>query len=107
MCRRHEGVADAPEISPALPEFRTTVDFPFSYTGVDFAGPLFVAEGTEMKVYIALFTCGVSRALYLDLVPDLTGDEFLRCFKRVTARHGIPKEMKSDMGRPSRQQQSP
>ena len=49
VCRRHEGVAYAPEISPALPEFRTTVDFPFSYTGVDFAGPLFVAEGAEMK----------------------------------------------------------
>ena len=48
------------------------------------------------KVYIALFTCGVSRALYLDLVPDLTGDAFLRCFKRFTAHHGIPKEMKSD-----------
>ena len=100
VCRRHEGVAYAPEISPALPEFRTTVDFPFSYTGVDFAGPLFVAEGAEMKkVYIALFTCGVSRALYLDLVPDLTGDAFLRCFKRFTARHGIPKEMKSDNGK--------
>ena len=76
------------------------MDFPFSYTSVDFAGPLFVAEGAEMKkVYIALFTCRVSRALYLDLVPDLTGEAFLRCFKQFTACHGIPKEMKSDNGK--------
>ena len=45
---------------------------------------------------LALFTCAVSRAIHLDLVSDLAADTFLRCFKRFTARFGIPREIKSD-----------
>ena len=97
VCRRLESKPYAPEDSPPLPEFRTKVDFPFSYVGVDFAGPLFVREGADTKkVYIALFTCAVSRALHLDLVPDLSAETFLRCFKRFTARFGIPRHVTSD-----------
>ena len=97
VCRRYEGAPYQAEAAPPLPEFRTSVDYPFSFTGVDFAGPLYVKEGTESKkVYIALYTCGVSRAVHLDLVPDLSAEAFLRSFKRFTARFGVPREMKSD-----------
>ena len=97
VCNRLESRCYAPEDTPPLPEFRTKVDFPFSYVGVDFAGPLYVKEGAEMrKVYIALYTCAVSRAVHLDLVLDLSADTFLRCFKRFTARFGVPKHITSD-----------
>ncbi|KAH7940352.1 hypothetical protein HPB52_023539 [Rhipicephalus sanguineus] len=40
---------------------------PFEVTCVDFAGPLLVKEATTTKSYIALFTCGVTRAIHLEL----------------------------------------
>ena len=56
-----------------LPNFCVKEDPPF--TGVDFAGLLFVrAEilNETQKVWICLYTCCVVRAISLDLVPDLT-----------------------------------
>ena len=35
-------------------------------------------------------------AVHVELVPDLTALTFLRCFKRFTARRGIPLEVISD-----------
>ena len=51
------------------------------------------------KVWICLFTCCVTRAVHLEIVPDLSADSFLRCFKRFTARRGIPHKMISDNGK--------
>ena len=34
--------------------------------------------------------------MHLELVPDLTAQTFLRCFKRFTSRRGIPVEVISD-----------
>jgi len=43
------------------------------------------------KVYIALYTCGSSRAVHLDVVPDLSEETFSRGFKRFICRRGIPR----------------
>ena len=68
---------------------------------VDFAGPLYVMQpGTgQVKVWIALYTCCVTRVLNLELVPDMTVATFLRSFKRFSARQGLPVSMISDNGR--------
>ena len=47
-------------------------------------------------MYLTLFTCASSRAVHLDLVPELSTQAFIRCFHRFTARRGIPREMISD-----------
>ena len=81
-----------------LPRFRVRETEPFAKTGVDFAGPLYVknaANGTD-KIYIALFSCCVSRALHLDLVKDISATEFLRCLRRFSARRGTPALIVSD-----------
>ncbi|XP_028404090.1 uncharacterized protein LOC114526763 [Dendronephthya gigantea] len=83
----------------ALPRFRVTKSAPFANSGVDFAGPLFVKAkyGKSMnKVYIALFTCCVTRAVHLELVENLKAPTFLRCFRRFVGRRGTPKIMASD-----------
>ena len=49
-----------------------------------------------MKAYILLFSCSVSSALYLELVPDITASEFIRCLKRLTDRRGRAKIIYSD-----------
>ena len=68
------------------PEFRLMDDPAFSSTGVDYAGPLYVYGTVERreessKVYILLYTCASSRAVHLDLTPDLTAGAFLRLYR--------------------------
>ena len=61
---------------PPLPNFRVREDPAFTYTGVDFAGPLSVrvsGTSTVSKVWICLFTC---RAVHLDAVLDQSTQTF-------------------------------
>ena len=70
---------------------------PFSCVEVDFAGPLYVKEGSgdEEGLYRTIHLC-YQPCCALDLVLDLSAGTFLRCFKRFTARFGVPKHITSD-----------
>ena len=60
-----------PDPAPLL-KWRVHDATPFSVTGVDFTGALFVKTSTkEEKVYICLFTCAATRAVHLKIVEDL------------------------------------
>lgn len=98
ICRRHEGKTYSAPRPPALPEFRVTETQPFSCTGVDFAGPLFIRSSNEHsgKVYLVLFTCISTRAVHLEICPDLSTDAFLRSLSRMKARKGTPRVLISD-----------
>ena len=100
ICRRLQGKPYSPPTAPSLPSFRITKEQPFTFTGVDFAGPLYVKGNSEMrKTYVSVYTCAVSKALHLDTVPDLTAEAFIRNFCRVAARCGLPRELNSDNGK--------
>ena len=54
-------------------------------------------SGTQMrKMYIALFSCAVTRAIHLDITEDLETGTFLRCFRKFIARRGVPQLIISD-----------
>ena len=53
-------------------------------------------NGREMKVYICLFTCAVTRAIHLEVVTDLTEENFLQAFRRFVSRRSLPYTMISD-----------
>ena len=53
-------------------------------------------KGEMEKVYIALFSCCVIRAVHLELVEDLSAAAFRRYLRRFTARHGTPALIVSD-----------
>ena len=76
---------------------RTQMTQPFQVTGVDFTGALYVRrpEG-EMKVYVCLFTCAVTRAVYLEVVTNLSVETFLLALKRFSGRRSTPKTIISD-----------
>ena len=79
VCCRHKGDLYSALTAPSLPQIHTTADFPFPFTGVGFARPLYFKDGNaSSKGYIALFTSGVTCTIHLDLVPDLAPDMFLR-----------------------------
>lgn len=84
---------------PPLPLERTSICVPFTYTGVDFFGPLYVKccdDNLQVKVYGVIFTCLTVRALHLDLLSNLTSSEFLLAFKRFISTRGLPKKLISD-----------
>ena len=97
ICKRFEGKPIAMPPAPQLPEDRVSTQAPFTMTGVDFAGPLYVQSPREScKVYICLFTCGSTRAIHLELTEDLTATSFLLAFRRFTSRRRLPSKMMSD-----------
>ena len=102
-CKKLLGKAFDKQPIPLLPKFRVADDWAFLRIGVDFAGPLYVNNiyrKKEMnKCYIALFTCVSSRAIHLELVPNLTAESFIRAFKRSIGRHGFPSIVISDNGK--------
>ena len=97
VCKRHHGKPySAPEPAP-LPKDRLRDVPPFTVTGVDFTGALYVQEATgERKVYICLFTCSNTRAIHLEIVEDLTVETFLLAFRRFVSRKSLPHIMMSD-----------
>ena len=104
VCRRFEGQPYKAPSPPPLPHFRVQEQHPFTYTGLDYAGPLFVkpvgqCKDNNVKVWICLFTCCIVRAIHLELVPTLSTQSFIRCFKRFSARRGVPKLIVSDNGK--------
>jgi len=48
------------------------------------------------KVYVALFSCCVTRAIRLELVEDLSAGAFRRCLRTFIARNGTPALIVSD-----------
>ncbi|KRX59200.1 hypothetical protein T09_12309 [Trichinella sp. T9] len=74
VCRRVETQPYRLRMSD-LPADRVTESPPFSHTGVDFAGPLFVrpeGQGRNARVnkaYVCIFTCMTTRAAFGDLFP--------------------------------------
>ena len=99
ICRRFQAKPYHSLPAPQLPSFRVNEAQPFSYTGVDFAGPLYVREtiaSTSRKAWICLYTCCVTRAVHLEVVPDMTAQAFIRSFKRFTSRRGFPVRVISD-----------
>ncbi|XP_039759903.1 uncharacterized protein LOC120633641 [Pararge aegeria] len=84
-----------------LPKDRTKLEFPFLHTGVDYAGPVLIANrkgrGAKLtKAYICIFVCFAVKALHLELVTDLTKEAFLAAFLRFISRHGKPISVTSD-----------
>ena len=69
-CKRLEGKSYGRASQADLPEFRVRQAAPFSQVGIDFAGPIFVKQdqggNCSSKVYIALFSCCVTRAIHLE-----------------------------------------
>ena len=97
-CKRLDGKAFKPGPVGELTTFRATQTLPFSNTGVDFAGPLYVKNNTDEmeKVYIVLFTCCVTRAGHLELVAHLDTSAFINCLRRFCSRRGTPRLINSD-----------
>ena len=76
---------------------KTTESRPFQIISTDFVYPIIYSAKIkkEKKSYILLFTCSVTRAIHLELLPDQTKEEFIRALKRLIARRGYSDNAKT------------
>lgn len=96
-CARYRA-KPAAEVIPPLPAFRLEESNPYSFTGIDFAGPVMVKdnEGNKSEAYIVLYVCALTRAVSLDLTPDFTSFEFLLSLRKFINRHPAVRTIISD-----------
>ena len=86
-----------------LPPERVTPDMVFEHVGLDFAGPLYLKQGsvckpTILKSYVCVFVLMAVKAVHLELVSDLLTESFITCLRRFVARRGKPSSIWSDHG---------
>uniref|UniRef100_A0A914ZDX7 Integrase catalytic domain-containing protein n=1 Tax=Panagrolaimus superbus TaxID=310955 RepID=A0A914ZDX7_9BILA len=87
-----------PEMA-ALPSSRVTQCTPFQHIGVDCAGPFTVkTNGEDVKTWIVLFTCLTTRAVYLDMVKEMSALAFINALRRFASTCGTPLSILSDNG---------
>ena len=92
ICRHYEGGPYKMPTMPPLPTKCVSQSTPFSHSGVDYFGPLFIKSKMDTKkVWVCLYTCLATRAVHLELT-----EQFLLGFRRFLASHGKPKEIISD-----------
>ncbi|XP_045213485.2 uncharacterized protein LOC123564176 [Mercenaria mercenaria] len=97
-CRKINSPPYSAPDPPPLPAYRVESSPPFTTTGVDYSGALFVKSetGLESKAYVCLFTCAATRAIHLELVHDLTENSFIQAFRRFVSRRSLPRMIISD-----------
>ena len=99
MCRIKNPKTLVQEMAP-LPAERTSMAPPFTYIGVDHAGPYYVTDGqAQHKVYVSLYTCLSTRMTHLELQLGLTTESFIMTFRRMISRRGWPQRIYSDSHR--------
>ena len=100
-CRRFRAQAYTCPPPGNLPKDQTEDQTPFQVIGVDSAGPLRyrMKPKTEGKAYVLLYACSLTRAMYIDLVPNLETTEFIRSLKCFITRRGRPQRIYSDNGK--------
>ena len=84
-----------------LPVDRTEGSYPFQVVGVDYARPIVykASKKLEVKTYILLFACSLTRAVHLEPLTDQTTEGFTKCLKRFITRLGRPTKVYSDNGK--------
>ena len=62
-----------------MPTDRTKQDLPFLVIGTDYAGPFICrTKGKrDIKVYLLLFACSLTRAVHLEILPNQRTQEFI------------------------------
>ncbi|XP_076285566.1 uncharacterized protein LOC143211619 [Lasioglossum baleicum] len=101
-CARFNARLAEQQMAP-LPAVRTVPARPFTFTGLDYAGPFLLktsgGRGQRCsKGYVAIFICMVVKAVHIEVVSDLTTAAFLAAFARFVARRGLCHTVYSDNG---------
>ena len=111
VCKRQNAKLGV-QVTAPLPVVGVSLDshrlvYPFAAVGLDYFGPLYVKIGPNTrsrrdpsmnKRYGCIFTCLRYRAVYIELVNNLSTDSFINAVLRFVSRRGPPGILYSDNG---------
>ena len=98
LCRKLRGGVSG-QVMADLPYDRLEPAPPFTYSGVDLFGPLYIKEGRiEKKRWGCLFTCLATRAIHIEVAHSLSTDSFLNAYRRFIGRRGPIRQLRCDCG---------
>ena len=102
VCRRCSAKPN-PQLMGQLPKERVTPDAVFNNVGLDYAGPVYLKQGSIrkpviVKAYVCIFVSLSTKAVHIEAVSDLTSEAFLACLRRFISRRGKPTLLWSDHG---------
>ena len=99
-CQRFESLPYKYPTPPHLPEFRVEEGDAFSSVGTDLAGLLYVRNSLKdtntHKVWIVIFTCTLSRGVHLEIMEDMSVEQFILALRCFISRRGCPQRIVSD-----------
>lgn len=76
-----------------------TYEPPFTFTGIDYFGPLYVTvRRSKEKRWGVMFTCLTTRAVHIEIAYKLDTDSCLMSIRSFMMIRGQPKEFRSDRG---------
>ena len=110
LCQRLHSSAVSQSVGDLPPWRLEEKPRPFSYVGVDYAGPLWCFRETnssdkrkkyraterDKKLYIVLFTCMQIRAVHFEVVESMAVEPLNMAVRRFMARKGKPRVFYSD-----------
>ena len=101
LCRR-VNPQPSPQLMGDLPTVRTKANQPvFTDVGMDFAGPYTIRHGrgqARTEASICIFICMATKAIHLEVVPDMKTPAFIRCLERFISRRNCPQSLHCDNG---------
>ena len=100
ICKVFASKSFAQPSTGSLPKCRSTVTHAFHTVGIDFIGPFICKEKKEeVKVYVIIITCALTRAIWLGVTKTMEVDELKGKLNRFISNHIRPSEIISDNAR--------
>ena len=97
ICKRMNSLAFKYPKMTDLPAHRVNLIRPFAHTGVDYTGHIMIREGeVDTKYYLLIFSCLNVHACHIELLPDMSAEQFVLALIRFCNQYGIPDNIYSD-----------
>ncbi|XP_075170124.1 uncharacterized protein LOC142242433 [Haematobia irritans] len=98
-CRNEAASPKVPQMA-LLPQARLAAfERPFTYTGIDYFGPLSVSVGRRCeKRWGVIFTCLTTRAIHIEVAHSLDTNSSIIALKNFIGRRGYPNRIYTDNG---------